>query len=357
MDISDKQIWQVAAGDKDRNYVDLCLQRDVIIWGPGSYGPWPNCETDMREERRGQVPIGRRFCEEIKENDIIVLRMGTSQIFGVGEAIGPVLWLDDFGDIDGWDLQMVRRVRWLWKYSNDPQTFPPYTLKFGDTVLRMDAPDVISWLSGLEVTDQSYARDLVSLPESCVDGKLIESIDSNEISDFLFDQGISADSIDSLLNQMGELVRIANWYNRTEQDTSEHETVSYLVVPLLRALGWTPQKMAVEWKGLDIALFDRMPRKDDHIVVVVEAKKRGNSCLTAKSQAETYAEQAGREHCKRLIVTDGLRYGLYVREMGEKFSDKPQAYLNLTRMVRSYPILQCDGAKEALLLMAADWSG
>jgi len=220
----------------------------------------------------------------------------------------------------------------------------------------MDSLDVVTWLIGLEVTSNAYGRDLVRLPESCVDGKSIDLINSNEISDFLFDKGISTDSINSLLNQMGELVRIASWYNRTEQDTSEHETVAYLVVPLLRALGWTPQKMAVEWKGVDIALFDRMPRKDDHLVVVAEAKKRGSSCLTAKSQAEAYAEKAG-EQCRRLIVTDGLRYGVYIREEGQKFPDKPQAYLNLTRMVESYPILQCNGAKEALLLMASDWSG
>lgn len=26
-----KQVWQVAAGDTDRNYVDLCLEWDVIL--------------------------------------------------------------------------------------------------------------------------------------------------------------------------------------------------------------------------------------------------------------------------------------------------------------------------------------
>lgn len=355
MDIKDKQIWQVAAGDKNRNYVDLCLEWNVIIWGPGEYGPWPACLKEMREERVGQVPYGRRFCENVNTNDVVILKLGTSEIYGVGEVASHVLWLDDFGDIDGWDLQMVRRVRWLWKYSQKPEIFS-YELKRG-AVQRMDSSNVLSWLESLEIAPEAYTHPLKPLPESCIDKEAIELVKETAISDFLFDKGISADSIDSLLNQMGELVRIANWYNRTEQETSEHETVTYLVVPLLRALGWTPQKMAVEWRGLDIALFDRMPRKDINMIAVVEGKKRGNSCLTAKSQAESYAEQAGREHCRRLIVTDGLRYGVYIREIGENFSDKPQAYFNITRMVESYPILQCNGAKEALLLMAADWSG
>jgi len=38
MDIGNHQIWQVAAGDTNRNYADLCLEWDVILNGPGSEG-------------------------------------------------------------------------------------------------------------------------------------------------------------------------------------------------------------------------------------------------------------------------------------------------------------------------------
>ncbi|MGH7493127.1 MAG: hypothetical protein ACREOO_12110 [bacterium] len=154
-----------------------------------------------------------------------------------------------------------------------------------------------------------------------------------DISEHLFDQGIAASSIDALIAQMDELVRIANWYRRTRGSASESETIAYLVVPLLRTLGWTPQKMAVEWNKVDVALFDQMPREDSHLVTTVEVKQIGYSCLSARSQAESYAEQKGRERCRRLIVTDGLRYGVYVREPGKKFPKNPQAYLNLTRML------------------------
>jgi hypothetical protein len=69
--------------------------------------------------------------------------------------------------------------------------------------------------------------------------------------------------------------------------------------------------MAVEWNSVDVALFERLPRSDATLQVVVEAKKMENSCLTAKTQAASYAECRG--GCRRLIVTDGLRYGVYVR--------------------------------------------
>ena len=86
---------------------------------------------------------------------------------------------------------------------------------------------------------------------------------------------------------------------------SEFETVAYLVVPLLRHLGWTPQRMAVEWNRIDVALFDAMPRANDNLAVAVEAKKRDDSCLSARGQAEGYAS---------LSKPLGLRWARYRTE-------------------------------------------
>ena len=75
-----------------------------------------------------------------------------------------------------------------------------------------------------------------------------------------------------------------------------------------------------------------------------------NACLSAMSQALSYAQS--RNGCHRLIVTDGLRYGVYIREQ-QVF--RLYAYLNLTRLRCDYPILGCKGAEEALLGMAPEW--
>ena len=45
--------------------------------------------------------------------------------------------------------------------------------------------------------------------------------------------------------------------------------------------------MAIEWNKVDVALFNQLPRADENLGVVVEAKKKDNSCLTAKSQASS----------------------------------------------------------------------
>jgi hypothetical protein len=357
MDIEGKRIWQIGSGDTDRRYADLLIEWDVVSVGPGRFGTWTECQEAVKAAYSMRiVTMLNRFCEQIREGDVIVLKLGTTDVYAVGEAIGNFLWLDDFGDIDGWDLQFVRRVRWLWKYSGQPKVFPVYALKWGDTVQQLNSTPVIEWLQSLKVAAADYSRGLVSLPDSCRDGESLLITAIEEIGDYLFDKGIAFGSIEMLVNQMDDLVRIARWYQGSKEYTSESETVAYLVVPLLRALGWTPQKMAIEWNSVDAALFSRLPRGEKNLAVAVEVKRRNMACLTAKSQAESYAAKKGRESCGRLIVTDGLRYAVFIRGQGGSFPKNPQAYLNLTRPLGSYPILKCKGAKDALSIMAPDWS-
>lgn len=354
MDIRGKTIWQQAAGDKNRNFVDLCLKWDVILNGPGSYGTWPECENSLREAEKltRKVTDLRRFCEQIKDGDFVVLRLGTDSIYGVGQIIGEYEWCDNFNDVDGWDIGHVRRVSWFWKYKERPKEFDIHTLKLGDTTQRLDAPAVESWLESLEIPDAECERTPIDLPETSRDA----SIRLDTISEYLFDSGVASNSIVNLLDQMDEFVRIANWYNRSGANPSENETVSYLVVPLLRALGWTPQKMAIEWNRIDVALFSHLPRTEESLCAVVEAKQIRSACLSAFSQAKYYAEKY--KNCRHVILTNGLRYGVFIK--GDESSLKKQelllhAYMNLTRLRDEYPVYECRGAKDALWAMSPEW--
>lgn len=345
MDINSRTIWQQAAGDTDRDYADLCLEWDVILNGPGRFGRWPKCEPLLTQHAVSKRKISdlRRFCEQMKDGDIVILRRGTRTVIAVGQIVGNYEFNEEFNDIDGWDIAHVRRVRWLWQGNEQPKEFGRYTLKWGDTTQVLNAPEVISWLESLDVTDTGQDYTPIELPSS---GTANLTID--DISEYLFGMGVASASISNLMNEIGEFVRIANWYNRDIQKPSEHETVNYLVVPLLRALGWTPQMMAIEWNRIDVALFSRLPRESGSLSAVVEAKKMNSSCRTGFFQAKNYAMES--EHCCRLIVTDGLRYGVFERNGG--FSTKPDAYMNLTRLRRDYPLYRCKGAQDALLAMA-----
>lgn len=348
MDLTNKTIWQQAAGDTDRDYSELCIKWDAILNGPGHAGPWPDCAKPLLADEWSSRKVTdlKRFAEDMKDGDLVVLRIGTATVLAVGQVVGPYEWHDEFGDIDGWDLQHVRRVRWFWKTIGSPKVFDTYTLKLGDTTQRLNEGPITEWLSSLAVPGDAFTRPLVESPASHEQNEISVA----EISEFLFDQGVASTSIRNLLSEIGELTRIAKWYQRSGKP-SEHETVAYLVVPLLRALGWTPQRMAVEWNHVDVALFEQLPRTDRSLRIVVEAKKMDNSCLTAKSQAMSYA--SGKVGCHRLIVTDGLRYGVYVRREHAAFH--LYAYLNLTRLRRDYPVYECKGAEDALLAMAPEW--
>lgn len=345
MNLNDKTIWQQASGDKDRNYSDICLKWDVILNGPGYAGKWPDCIKKLKEDRRSKRKITdlKRFCEEIKGGDIVVLRLGTTDVFGVGIIVGTYDWVDEFSDVDGWDLQHVRRVKWIWKDKDNPKKFPVHTLKQGDTTQKLKSEKVINWIKTLDF-DNTLINNPVEIQKSENNNISLESI-----SEYLFDQGVASNSIENLIKEIDELTRIAKWYTKLG-NPSEHETRAYLVIPLLRALGWTPQKMAIEWKNMDVALFTQLPRDKKNLTAIVEFKKKDKSCLTAMSQAESYAE--GKPNCKRLIVTDGLRYGVFIRK-NDKYD--LHAYMNLTNMRDDYPIYDCKGIKAALRAMTLEW--
>lgn len=346
MDITNRKIWQQACGDTDRNYSEVCLEWDVILNGPGYAGQYPDCDEILKSHNwssKKRTDIAR-FAEQMKDGDIVVLRLGTSDILGVGIIVGNYQWSNTFSDIDGWDLQHIRRVKWLWKTNGQHKSFNTYALKQGDTTQELTSDEVKRWLQELTFTEEEYQRPLKELPT-----EESEIITQEQIGEYLYEQGVSSNSIETLLKEFDELIRIAKWY-KDKDAPSEFETVAYLVVPILRALGWTPQKMAIEWRNVDLALFDQLPRDDKNLAIVVEAKRKGNSCLTAKSQAQGYAQ--GKDNCKRLIVTDGLRYGTYLKIDNEY---KLVAYFNLLALTDRHPIYNCKGVKEALRIMTPEW--
>ena len=164
MDVLGKTIWQQASGDTDRDYADLCLQWDVILNGPGYAGGWPECEKILLEDGRSARKMTdlRRFCVEMKDGNLVVLRRGTNTVVGVGQVVGNYEWRDEFSDVDGWDLEHVRRVRWLWKHNGSPQNFPNYCLKFGDTTQALNSAPVSEWLSSIIVSDEELHRHLTA---------------------------------------------------------------------------------------------------------------------------------------------------------------------------------------------------
>ena len=104
----------------------------------------------------------QRFAETMREGDLVVLRSGTSGVFGVGEVVGPYAHSELFGDVDGWSLQHLRRVRWLWHDRSAPKSFGTYALKLGDTTQELGSGPVRDWMEGLAIPAENFERRAAS---------------------------------------------------------------------------------------------------------------------------------------------------------------------------------------------------
>jgi hypothetical protein len=134
------------------------------------------------------------------------------------------------------------------------------------------------------------------------------------------------EAVAGLVAQAADLLPLLQDGERFGELPSEDELIVHFVVPLLRALGWAPERIAVKWRYVDVAVFGALPRTPANCRFVIEAKRIGAGVEGALDQAQGYASALGAA-CDA-IVTDGIRYRMYEGARG--FA--PLAYANLTRL-------------------------
>lgn len=103
-----REIWQLAGGPTSRSYAEVFLKYGVGLIGPGDSRSWSPERLD--EEFEGNFV--RRFASEMKIGDEVRLRSGLATITAVGIVASDYLYLNQFDDVNGWDLQHARRIRW-----------------------------------------------------------------------------------------------------------------------------------------------------------------------------------------------------------------------------------------------------
>ena len=257
-----ERCWQIAAGDGDRNYTKICIDHDVIVAGPSYTGDWntpelPEGPTASERLKSDNWSSRQRtgldtFANKIKEGDLVVLRIGKSEVHGVGIVRSAYEFNDLFSDVDGWDLAHTHPVEWV---ANAGVAYFKDALNRGDTTQRLDPAGekteaLFAWIRTLP---EPSGRVLEALPKRGRD------VEPRTISRHLFDYGMGSGSLSGLESRIADLCSPAKWYGKY-QKPSESETVAHLVVPLLLALGWTPQRIALEFhqsgKGrADLALY------------------------------------------------------------------------------------------------------
>src|SRR5437667_9927906 len=103
------QVWQIAGGPTGRSYTTVFLRHGVGLIGPGDPGPWKEGRPD--DDFGGSSSV-QHFASRAQPGDLVLLRAGNSVVRAVGLIAGDYQYLPQFDDVNGWDLQHARRIRW-----------------------------------------------------------------------------------------------------------------------------------------------------------------------------------------------------------------------------------------------------
>jgi hypothetical protein len=170
-------------------------------------------------------------------------------------------------DLEGWDLCHYRRTRWV---ATQPRTFDRQQFAVG-RFCRCTGEEALAWVAQ-QIADADLAPpaydELPPLPD--LGPPLV---------------------LDDLPTALAEALRRGDrWADLTWNDEfgttpSEAEMICHVTVPLLIALGWPPEQIAVEWARKDIALFAELRRAPEACRVVIEAKKINDGLSFAYDQA------------------------------------------------------------------------
>jgi len=300
-----RAVWQISGKPVSRFYGELFLQYGIALIGPGDTGPW-SVET-VNDTRDGKFV--RRFATEVHPGEIVLLRKGTSRICAVGIVAGDYEYFNQFDDVNGWDLQHGRRVRWCRL---------PAEYSFGKAVFGAN-PTRLSRVWNAEVID--YAMRFVSSAPTHWQTASLPKLPSEEapldnVPDYLREIVAHVNDLRPLFSDRGSF----------GDPPTEDELIVHLAVPFLRALGWPPERIAVKWRYVDVMLFATLPRTPENSFLIIEAKRLGTGVEGALEQAKAYVAALG--VARDVVVTDGIRYRLYSCNAG--FT--PVAYANLLRL-------------------------
>ena len=310
-----KEYWQIAAGWEGRDYADRFIRHGMAFVG-----------GDEKVATMQEVAVG----------DIVLLKRGMSKVVAAGEVVqrngehrgkDDKEWLRDF---DGWDLRAYCYIDWRVPAK------PLQTDGLTRTTIQRAPQD----------KHRKLADSLLSLPVQPFDPEPEKTnvIKDEQLLEFMIVLGLRPSAADELTNTIRKIRLLANYYyNECEwDDVREHETRTFLVVPLLLALGWAEQQLKIELPcsggRIDVACFLRpFQRKNEDCVLLIETKDFGSGLDYAPDQARAYA--ADFPNCQALAVTNGYCYKTFLRVQDtNSFSEKPSAYLNLLKPRDRYPL-------------------
>lgn len=306
---TDRTIWQIWAGPGSGAFAETFLRHGVALLGPEGPGPWRPDRRDedyLDDQGNGGVSI-RRLASEAKEGDVILLRTGVQTLRAVGLVAGEYEYIDRFDDVNGWDLPHARRVRWFRLPDEYDYGRPVFAGRH--RFARVQVPDVVD-----------DARRFIDSPPTAWQTAALAELPDEEAA--------LSEMPDAIAKLVGLAQDLHSLYWSTEyfgDRPCEDELVAHFVIPLLRALGWPPERIGVKWRHVDVVAFHSLPRDPKHCSFIIEAKRPGGWPEDALAQARGYLDDMG-VACN-VVLTDGIRYHVCGADRGfERI-----AYANLAR--------------------------
>jgi hypothetical protein len=301
--------------------------------------------------------------KQVRDGDRVILKRGMLEVVAVGKVVErdgratgnsePWRW-----DFDGWDLSAYCNVEW----HVPPERCRPRGLNQG-TIQRVNQPHLQQLAERLLA--ETPAQSSVS-PEPVPTNR----VEDPEILEFLLRQGLRTAGAEELTAAFGRIRGLAKYYYKEcrWEDVREHETRTFLVLPLLLALGWPEQQIKIELAArgtkIDVACFSRPYRRDEagnanngDCVLILESKGFSQGLVYAPQQAKKYAEHF--PACRVVVASNGYCYKAYLRGKNDLFDASPVAYVNLLNPQDRYP-LDPDTVKGCLellrLLLPSSWT-
>lgn len=309
----ERGVWQIWAGPGTGAFATTYLLYGVALVGPPGPGRWSTerRDEDYRDDEGTGGASVRRFAAEVRIGDAVMLRTGLDKLRAIGVVAGEYEYLEQFDDVNGWDIPHARRVRWFElpkEYSFDASVFGGRH-RFS-RVLGKDGV--------------GYTQRFLQSPPTAWQESPLPSLPQEEppLHDF-------PESIRSLVGLAQDLHGLYWSAEHFGERPREDELIAHFIVPLLRSLGWPPELIAVKWRDIDVSVFSRLPRTPENCVLVIEAKRPGAWPEDALGQACEYVKKLGLP--RNIVLTDGIRYHFCDCEHGFR----RVAYANLARLKQS----------------------
>lgn len=328
------KVWQIAGGENGRSFFDIFLKHDVMFMGPGWPGPFDEIGYRKHDIPNSKISQLKRFCDVANDGDFVILRFG-NQAKAVGVIKSSCDHSEIFGDVYGWGLQHCRRVEWIDNSGQEIQKLLKGKPLFGSHRNKtFSGTQEFHPISSL--FDNRQDRELKALP-----AKPSDRLSFEEVGDKLFTEGLPSEAVEKVIVALKKQTRMLQWYRQHGNDSGgrpkEHEVVAHMILPLLLALGWSEQLLAIEWHKVDLAIFSGTPTTKDNCFLLCEAKGWGRGLQNAFLQAKDYITKHEITNCKKILLTDGQFFYIH-KKINDQWNETPSGYLNVLNIRENYVV-------------------